>query len=236
MNGLGGLPVSEEQLEALGWELIYENRLAAPEDTAGFRMEGDGAVTFPMGRMRLESTRDPEEGQKANLVYWCPEEFPADVAVGWDFLPLREPGLAIMFFAARGMGDRDLFDPGLAVRTGVYDEYHHGDLNAFHLSYFRRRWPGERRFHTCNLRKSYGFHLTAQGADPIPGVADVSGPYRLLVVKEGEQVRCSINGLPVLEWSDDGGAFGPLLGGGKIGFRQMAPLIAEYGSLRVYGR
>lgn len=235
-GGQGGLPSSEKQLASAGWRLLYENPLAAAQDTSGFRMEGDGAATFPMGRMRLESIRDPEEGQKANLVYWCPEEFPADMAAAWDFLPLREPGLAILFFAARGMGDKDVLDPGLAPRTGVYDEYHHGDLNAFHLSYFRRRWPEERRFHTCNLRKSYGFHLVAQGADPIPGVGDVSEPYRMLLVKEGGQFSFSVNGLTVLEWTDDGEAYGPLLGGGKVGFRQMAPLIAEYANLRVYGR
>jgi hypothetical protein len=31
----------------------------------------------------------------------------------------------------------------------------------------------------------------------------------------------------------DGKSHGPLLGGGKIGFRQMAPLIAEYANFRV---
>ncbi|WP_438446037.1 DUF1961 family protein [Gorillibacterium sp. sgz5001074] len=230
-------PAADEgQLMAAGWSLLYENPLAAPEDTAGFRMEGDGAATFPQKRMRLESLRDPAEGQKANLVYWCPEEFPADVAVAWDFRPLREPGLAILFLAARGTEDRSLFDPSLAPRTGEYEQYHHGEMNAFHISYFRRRWPEERQFHTCNLRKSYGFHLVAQGADPIPGVADAEGAYRLLAVKDGGRVRFSVNGLLLFEWVDDGETFGPLLGGGKLGFRQMAPLIAEYSDLKVYGR
>jgi len=41
-------------------ELLYENPLAGPDDIDGFRMEGDGAATFSLGRMRLESTRDPD--------------------------------------------------------------------------------------------------------------------------------------------------------------------------------
>lgn len=216
------------------WRLLYGNPLASPADLDGFRMEGQGACTFPQGRLRLESTLPPSEGQKANLVLWCPEEFPADAAVCWSFLPVREPGLAILFASARGHGNKDVFDPSLTPRTGEYEQYHHGEMDAFHVSYFRRMWPEERAFHTCNLRKSYGFHLVAQGADPLPGTADAADPYRLMLLKRGSRIVLAINGLKVLEWEDDGATFGPLLGGGKIGFRQMSPLIAEYGELAVY--
>ncbi|MEK3732301.1 MULTISPECIES: DUF1961 family protein [Paenibacillus] len=216
------------------WKLLYHNPLHSPDCIAGFRMEGAGAVTFPLGRMRLESVRQAEEGQKANFVYWCPEEFPPDIAITWEFWPIREPGLAIMFLAAVGAGGRDLFDPVLAPRTGVYEQYHHGEMHALHISYFRRRWPEERSFHTCNFRKSYGFHLVAQGADPIPGTADAAGPYRLLALKQGAQVTFSVNGLQVFSWMDDGARYGPPLAGGRVGFRQMAPLIAEYANLTVY--
>ncbi|MDF2663237.1 MAG: hypothetical protein K0Q94_6028 [Paenibacillus sp.] len=223
-------------MEQNGWSLIYENPLAAEKDVAGFRMEGDAAVTFPLGRMRLESTRDEEEGQLANVVFWCPETFPADIAVEWDFWPIREPGLCILFFAAAGTNGEDLFDPRLAPRSGPYDQYHHGDIHALHVSYFRRKWDEERRLHTCNLRKSYGFHLVAQGADPIPGVADATGPYRIRLVKNGPVVEFSIQDVPVFRWTDDGTTYGPLLHGGKIGFRQMAPMIAEYANFRVYAK
>ncbi len=214
--------------------LIYENPLATADDVAGFHLEGEAALSFPMGRMRMESRLDPEEGQKANFVHWCPEEFPADVAISWDFWPIREPGLSILFFAAQGIHGEDVLDPGLAQRTGEYQQYHHGDINAFHVSYFRRRWPQERAFHTCNLRKSYGFHMVAQGADPIPPVADAQSPYRITVVKCAAEIVFAVNDLPIFHFVDDGRRYGPLLAGGKIGFRQMAPLIAEYANLRVH--
>lgn len=219
-----------------GWKLIYSNPLASYEDVAHFRLEGEAAVTFPMKRMRLESTRDPEDGQQANFVWWCPEQFPADIAVSWEFRPIREPGLAIMFVAADGTAGRELFDPTLAARTGEYEQYHHGEIDAFHLSYFRRRWLDEREFHICNLRKSYGFHLVAQGADPLPSVEDCAGSYRMLIVKNGAEIAFMINELPIFKWVDDGDTFGPLLGAGKIGFRQMAPLIAEYANLQVHSK
>lgn len=215
-------------------ELVYENPLASEADVGGFRLEGDAAISFPQGRMRMENRRDPAEGQKANFVHWCPVDLPADIAVSWDFWPIREPGLCILFFAATGIEGQDLFDPGLAPRTGEYRTYHHGEINALHISYFRRRHPNERAFHTCNLRKSYGFYMVAQGADPLPSIADAQPPYHVQLVKCGPEVALTINDLPVLRWVDDGRTYGPLLGGGKIGFRQMAPLIAEYANLQVY--
>jgi len=214
-------------------ETIYKNPLAGPDDIAGWRMEGDGAVSFPLGRMRMENTRDPEEGQAANIVHWCPEDFPDDVAVSWDYWPVREPGLCILFFAAAGRKGEDLFDASLAKRGGIYKQYHHGDINALHVSYFRHKFPQERAFRTCNLRKSYGFHLVAQGADPLPPVADAIGPYRIRLVKSGPEVVFGINDLELFRWTDDGQSYGPVLGGGKIGFRQMAPMIAEYANLKV---
>lgn len=215
-------------------ECIYDNPLASESDVAGFRLEGDAAVTFPQGRMRMESCRDPEEGQAANFVYWCPEDFPESVAVSWDFWPVREPGLCILFFAARGRNGEELFSPDLEPRTGEYQQYHSGDIDALHISYFRHRFEKERAFRTCNLRKSCGFHMVAQGADPLPPVPDAMPPYHIRLVKAGPRVLFSINDLTVLDWTDDGEEYGPVLGGGKIGFRQMAPLIAEYASLQVH--
>lgn len=109
----------------------------------------------------------------------------------------------------------------------------HGDINALHVSYFRRRDARARIFCTCNLRKSHGFHMVAQGADPIPCVRDAAGPYRIEVVKAGPRVRFTINNLIILDWSDDGQACGPVLGGGWIGFRQMTPMVGEYANFTV---
>ena len=217
---------------ALG-QVLYQNSLASEVDVRGFRLEGEAVISFPDGRLRMENALDPTAGQRANYVYWCPEQLPADVAISWDFWPLQEPGLCILFLAARGRAGQTIFSPELPPRTGEYIQYHHGDIDAFHISYFRRRWPEERAFHTCNLRKSYGFHLVAQGADPIPSVPDAQAPYRLLLVKVGALVEFTINDLPILRFVDDGTTHGPLLGGGAIGLRQMAPLVAEYANLVV---
>lgn len=212
---------------------IYRNPLARSADVEGFGMEGPGAVSFPRGRLRLESTADPLEGQAANVVFWCPEVFKDNIRISWDFHPLTEPGLAIMFFHASGSDGRDLFDPSLAPRTGPYDQYHSSDIRTYHVSYFRRMWPTERRFHTCNLRKSPGFHLVSQGADPLPAAVDADPPYRISVEVDDGHVTFAMDGLVLFDWQDDDATGGPRLAGGRIGLRQMAPLVAEYANLRV---
>ena len=215
-------------------KIIYENPLGKDADIEGFVLEGKAKISFDDGVMRLENAIDPKEGQKANFVLWCPVSFPSDVCIDWEFRPIKEPGLAIMFFAAKGRNGKSVFDDTLTKRTGEYVQYHSGDINAFHVSYFRRKEPDERLFHTCNLRKSYGFHLVAQGADPIPDACDADTMYTLSLTKCGAEVRFSVNGLEVLTFRDDGITYGPLLKGGFTGLRQLAPMIGEYADLRVY--
>lgn len=219
--------------------VTYRNALASPADLVGWVPEGPVGVDLVDGGMRLSSTADEAaliadgRGDHAHVTYWCPEVFGPDVEVSWDFRPWQGQGLAMLFFAATGTEERDLFDPSLPTRTGYYPQYHSGEVRTLHVSYYRRKWPTERRFHTCNLRKSPGFHLVAQGADPLPPPADVDGHYRVRLTKRGPDVAFAIDDLELFTWRDDGGVGGPPLGGGRIGFRQMAPLVAHYRDLEV---
>ncbi len=215
-------------------ELIYENALACEDDVKSFVLEGSAKISFPEGCLRLENALSAEQGQKANYVYWCDRDFPDNIVITWDFKPLKDPGLAILFFAAKGRNGEDLFDSSLQKRTGEYPLYHHGDINAFHVSYFRRKEPDERQFHTCNLRKSYGFNLVTQGADPIPDACDAVDFYHLKLVKTTKRVEFYVNDLMSFAYDDDGETYGDCLRDGKIGFRQLAPMIGEYRNLRVW--
>jgi hypothetical protein len=215
-------------------ELIYNNPLSCKDDIKDFILEGKASISFENGHLRMQNKLSADNGQKANYVLWCPVDFPDNIRIEWDFKPIEEPGLCILFFSATGFNGESIFDDKLNKRTGEYPQYHHGDINAFHVSYFRRKEPDERQFHTCNLRKSYGFNLVAQGADPIPDTADVSAMYHIAVVKRGNTVKFIINDLEVFEFIDDGHTYGDILAGGKIGFRQLAPLIAEYANFKVY--
>lgn len=215
-------------------KLIYENNLEKEEDVKDFILEGSAEIYFKNGKMRMKNALSADLGQKSNFVFWCNKQFPSNICIEWDFRPIEEPGLAIMFFAAKGCKGEDLFDPSLALRDGQYNLYHSGDINAYHISYFRRKWEDERGFHTCNLRKSKGFHLVAQGADPIPNCEDAFESYHLKIMKLNGKIDFIINDLEVFTWLDDGKEYGEILTDGKIGFRQMAPMIGEYSNLKVY--
>lgn len=214
--------------------LLYENPLACEADIRDFVLEGQAKITFEDGAMHMENALDAAGGQKANYVLWCPEVFPEDIRITWEFQPIREPGLCILFFGAMGRNGENPFSEKLTKRTGEYPQYHHGDINAFHVSYFRRKEADERAFHTCNLRKSHGFHLVAQGGDPIPDADECNTFYQLEVRKMKNLVTFSVNGLEVFRFEDDGETYGAPLLEGCIGFRQLAPLIAAYRNLKVY--
>ncbi len=211
-------------------KLIYDNALAKKEDIKDFILEGSANTSFENGCMKLSSALDPSIGQAANYVFWCPVTFPKNIEITWDFTPLNERGLCIMFFSAAGRGGEDLFDDTLAERKGMYGSYHSGDINAYHLSYFRRSYPEERAFRTCNLRKSYGFELVAIAGDPLPNVVDAQSPYHMCIRKLNGKIDFFINEMPVLSFTDGGTVWGS----GKIGFRQMSPMVAEYANFKVY--
>jgi hypothetical protein len=214
-------------------ETLYQNSLSSESDVAEWIREGQPTVEFPEAKLQLSNAMDPSLGQAANYLFWAPPVVTGSFRATWKFKPLQEPGLAMFWFCAVGRNGEDLFDPGLAKREGNYRQYHSGDINAYHLSYFRRKNPSERAFHTCNLRKSHGFHLVCQGADPIPSVEDVQDAFSIEVVKLGNWIRFGIDGLVLFTWKDDGSIGGAALHKGRFGFRQMAPLVALYSDFHV---
>ncbi|MDZ4044278.1 MAG: DUF1961 family protein [Rhodoglobus sp.] len=208
---------------------MYRNPLQSLRDLDGWVAEGPFLASPAEGALEFSSSG----GLDDHWVTWCPEVFGDRVRVAWDFSPTEEPGLAMVFFAAEAVDGGGIFDAGVRPRAGAYPQYHSSDIRTLHISYFRRRWADERAFHTCNLRKSPGFHLVTQGADPLPGVADSGGAfYRVELVKDRGRVEFSIDGLTLFTWSDDEST-GPRARGGRVGFRQMAPLRARYRNLEI---
>ncbi|EFW98450.1 hypothetical protein CMQ_4302 [Grosmannia clavigera kw1407] len=219
-------------------KLLYSNSLASAADVADWIAEGPASAstyTTTDGSSVLELASSG--GENDHFTFWCPEVFGDRIRITWEFSPVAEPGLAMLFFGAAAAEDgSSILGLHVKSRSGAYPQYHSSDIRTLHVSYFRRRWEGERAFHTCNLRKSPGFHLVAQGADPLPPVVDARGAfYRVELVKDGAQVRFSIDDLPLFSWTDtEDGMTGPLVRGGRIGLRQMAPLVARYRNLEVW--
>ncbi|KAF4341810.1 hypothetical protein FBEOM_4267 [Fusarium beomiforme] len=213
---------------AMAEKLLYRNTFNSTDAIADWVAEGPVKATVSNNTLELAAPGD--------FVYWVPEVFPERIRITWEFSPIEEPGLAIIFFGAAAAKDGgSIFDKDLKPRNGSYPQYHSSDIRTLHASYFRRRWPEERAFHLANLRKSPGFHLVAQGADPLPDVEDTQGAYyKIEVVHDKRDVKFSINGLEIFSWEDVHSSTGPVVRGGRIGFRQMNPLVARYRNLEVW--
>ncbi|OAL54708.1 DUF1961-domain-containing protein [Pyrenochaeta sp. DS3sAY3a] len=211
--------------------LLYRNTFNDSNSIASWVAEGPLNAAVSNNTLELSGGGRPDD----YFVYWLPEVFPDRIRITWEFSAIQEPGLAMFFFGGASVAGGSIFDKSLAPRNGSYPQYHSGDIRVLHASYFRRRWPEERAFHLANLRKSPGFHLVAQGADPLPPVADAKGAfYKVEVVKDKRDVRFSINGLLLFSWEDTKTDTGPVVREGRIAFRQMQPLVARYRNLEVW--
>lgn len=226
---LGAAELGSLSVDHRRWKLLYTSALAEAADVKGWRLEGPGLVAFRDGWMEMKSQRP--DGPQGHLVHWCPENFPDRIAVEFEFELLAEKGLCILFFAANGQGGRDLFDPALKPRSGVFEHYINSDIDCYHISYFANA-PNEPR-RVANLRKNSGFFLLSNG--PVGLTKPQLGqPHRALLIKDGPHIQMAVDGHTIIDYVDDGVRAGPVYTGGKIGFRQMQWTTARYRDLRVH--
>ncbi len=228
---LGAQPLGTLDADAWRGETLFANPLDTPEAVAGWRMEGPGAVSFHDGWMRMRSLEPEGEGKEGHIVHWCDRDLPADFLLEFDVRILGPRGLNILFFCAKGRNGEDVLDPSLKPRTGIFGHYTNGDIDCYHVSYYAHTPNAAGGRTTSNLRKNHGFYLVDNG--PI-GIPPASGAiHHVTLLKRGGAIRLGVDGRRVIDWHDDGRHYGPVLGAGKIAFRQMKWTVAEYRSLRV---
>ena len=214
-------------------QAVYETSFDSPDVLKQWRLEGGKRMSVSDGNLILES--DPTKlgpNGKCNdhLVCWLDKELPADFLIEFTVRPKdRKEGLNIVFFSACGLKGESVFDPNLTPRDGSYKQYHSGDLNCYHISY----WAAGRG--TANLRKSAGFHLVAEGQDLISG-APQDAFQTVRVYKRGGAIRLMVDDVVALAWNDDGKSKGPIYDRpGWFGLRQMGhTLRCEYGDVKIY--
>ena len=68
-------------------KLLYENPLAGTADLQGFKLEGQAALTFPLGRLRVVR---PRAGWG---IHWVPANGPPNGGVRQSGSPYRSGGL-----------------------------------------------------------------------------------------------------------------------------------------------
>jgi len=212
-------------------KLLYESALDAPGSIEGWVMEGPGVTTFEDGWMKMASEETDSAAKEGHIVYWCPRDFPESFVAEWEMRITSKSGLCIVFFAARGLNGEDIFDPSLPKRSGIFRQYNQGAISCYHISYYASTPSSPGRI-TSNMRKNSGFYLVANGPPGIEPGSDAVHAMRL--IKDAAHIQLQVDGKVVIDFTDDGQRYGPVLGGGKIGFRQMQWTSALYRNLRVY--
>lgn len=221
-----------EDVEPLKGALRYAPDFTQESTFAAWRMEGPGVTRLQDGWLHMESAMKDSPGLGGgHFVYWPAEVLPADFVAEWEFQPLSDRGLCIVFLAARGQKGEHLSDKGLAPRDGTFRGYIQGDINAYHISYFADA-PDNPGRTTSNMRKNNGFYLVANGPMGIPGGSRAI--HRVTLVKRGGHVQLGVDGQSIIDWTDDGAQYGPVLGEGQIGFRQMKWITGRYRNFKVW--
>lgn len=200
-------------------EFVRDDRwvLAPPENA--WIAEGPARVEVRDGRLHFSTTAPaPGLGEEGNVVLWLNRAFPGDLLVEYDFFPDDpERGLHILFFSAGNDAEASPFASGSPMRAGVFKRYFNAPFASYHASLFATDDTTPRL--QANLRKNPGLALVACGDDRIAGRGP--GPHRVRLLKIGGKIRVEVNGLLSLAFDDDGRAYGPVLGGGFLGWRIM---------------
>ncbi len=209
-------------------ELIFDSDLSNARSVEDWVMEGPGKVEFRDGWMEMYA---PD--QKWHHVFWCPKDFPSRFVAEWEMQNLNpEGGLAIVFFAAKGVDGRDIFDSSLPSRDGTFRQYTKELMRSYHISYYANNPKNpDREF--AHLRKNNMFALVQQGPVGIP--KESTAIHHLRLVKDGAHIRFFVDDRMIIDWIDDGKTYGEVYDDGKIGFRQMQWSHFRYRNLRVWG-
>ena len=209
-------------------KLVYSNNMSSAKELKDWILEGKAHVEFKGGWMHMYSPHEEN-----HHVYWCPKDFPKDFIAEFDAQNYAaDGGLCILFFCAKGLHGEDLFDSSMPKRTtGDFEDYIRGAMNCYHVSYYAngRDHPGRE---IANLRKNAGFHLIESSEPGIP--IHFTGVSHLKLVKKDGLIRMYVNDRKIIDWKDDGKKFGPILGEGKIGFRQMEWTHFAYRNFKVW--
>jgi len=227
--GAGPVPLSAS-LDSRKGRLLYESKLASPAQIGGWVMEGPGVLKFADGWLEM-SSQMVDGKPKGHIVHWCPRDFPDRFVAEWECQVTSEFGLNIIFFAAKGVGGEDIFDPKLPPRNGTFRQYTSEAIVSYHISYYADT-PDTPGRSTSNLRKNNHFYLVANGPPGIP--AGSNRVHSIRLIKDGAHVQCQVDGRVIIDYTDDGKRYGPVHGGGKIGFRQMQWSVTRYRNFRVW--
>ncbi len=215
--------------------LLYSSKMNNQASVKDWVLEGPAEISFEDDKMIMRSKiPNPQDGSTGHFNYWCPVDLPDSFVAEWEFQPLSERGVSLIHFAAKGQNGADIFAPSLSKRDGHFQQYANGDIMNYWIVFF----SNNRRMRTTNyattyLSKSSKSRLLEYGKiGVIPGDMEF---HKLRLLKDGAHLQLLVNGEFCLDFADPGSErWGPVLGAGKISFRQMAVTVGAYRNFNVW--
>ncbi len=221
-----------QETESLKGTLLFSPDFAKKGAMDNWRMEGPGVFTTADGWLSMESTEADVGGPgDGHIVFWTPGIIPSNFIAEWDFQPLTDEGLCIVLFSAMGQNGENIFDPSLKKRDGHFAGYIRGDINCYHISYYANIPTNPGRI-TSNLRKNHGFYLVANGPPAVPNGSKQT--HKITLIKNNGNIRLGVDGLTIIDWTDDGRQYGPVHGQGSLALRQMKWMKARYRNFKIW--
>ncbi len=208
-----------------------------PEDAAAFQVQGmPDCVTF--GRDGLD-IRTPDnlirsqEGLDLSQGYvWTRQAFRGDLFLEFEFMPLKENGLALLCLQTAGMQGED-FMSDHPLRAGGSMKLVWGDnVRLYHWEYFREM---DDTYHRCAshglFKQPWQKPLAYQC---LPERLQQGVWHKIQFLQDGERLRGSLNGQLLFDVRDNANdTTGPILRNGHIGFRCMYKTHLKLRNLRV---
>ncbi len=202
-------------------------RTRQPDPEAEWIAEGRGGADVCDGKLWVAPVAFEACGERAennrrepsHMVVWNKTRFPVDMM--FEFTVNHhgsDDGLTLVFFAAAGLEDTDIFDLSLPPREGEYRKYNRGALANYTVSYWSRNKAegavkkGEQ--FSNRVRKNPGANMLATNASLTDQCSNCD--YRVRILKVASHITAEINGTVVNHVTD------PVPhAGGYIGLRSM---------------
>lgn len=227
------------------WTKRVELAMNREEDLEYFYIQGckDAANITPEGLListHMERTpsaipvtfRDYDPDQ---VYFWMKEWLEGDVAVEYEFMPLKENALSLLMIQASGMHREDFMKDYPLRTTGSMRMVHGENVRNYHWEYFREMDDVRHDINSNILVKNpWGYPLAYQC---LPERLEKGKWHKIQLVQENWRLRGTMDGRLVFDVYDSPATnTGPVLNCGHIALRCMWKTRLLVRNIKVYSR
>lgn len=225
------------------WKKKVELSLTKEEDLDKFYIQGckDAAsitpeglcITTHMQRTEQAIHEKPNSYDPDQVYFWLKEWLEGDIAIEYEFMPLKENGLSLLMFQASGMRWEDFMKDYPLRTTGSMRMVHGENVRNYHWEYFREMDDVRHDVDSNILVKNpWGYPLAYQC---LPERLTQGVWHKLQLVQEGRRIRGMLDGKVVFDVEDSSANnAGPVLNSGHMAIRCMWKTIFCVRNLKVY--